>query len=113
MKAVWLDNYSYTEEKTYKAPCCPECSSKWGEGIPILKYGDGYRCINCHKAPELDDEMKSWLDARSEMKTEVADCILGCGGKGTVEEKYRRDRITLEWRMSGSVCKCCGMKIVV
>lgn len=125
MKAEWQTDYDFHEDKCFKRPCCPECCKEYGDGVPIIKDGDIYRCINCGEEFDLDPDMKEWIDKRSETKTEYADCpkvefehdgkkmSFGCGGKSCVEQHYIRNPITLEWRLAGSVCKNCKQRIIV
>lgn len=118
MRAVWGIGYDFHADKRYNLPCCPECEE------PIGKFlDDEYRCYSCGEVVEVTDEkMKEWLKIRGETKTEYHDCLklvldggvtLGCDGKNCVETHYRRNPVTLEWQVMGSVCKNCGMRSIV
>ena len=57
-----------------------------------------------------------WVEEYDEFKIKTEDCTFslhGCGGKNCVEARYRRKSGTMEWQLASSICKKCGLKIIV
>lgn len=108
MKAVWGIDYDYITDETFRRPMCPQCDA------PVVKNTEdgSYGCVSCEEEIELDDDMREWIDVRSEVKIEHEDCML-CGGKNTVETHYVRNRIDLGWIAAWGECKNCGSKFIV
>lgn len=108
MKAEWGIDYDYMADKISRRPMCPQCDA------PIVKNTeDGtYGCVSCNEEVELDDDMREWIDVRSETKVEYEGCMC-CNGKNTVEAHYVRDKITLGWIAAWGECKNCGSKFIV
>lgn len=119
LKAVWITDYDYRTDKTYKRPGCPDCEEAIG------RFRNVYKCYNCGAAVEVEDEeMKVWFSVREEKKKEFHDCIrhkpingvskaIGCGGKKCVETIYTRNPVTLKWQAAYGKCLRCGMSFMV
>lgn len=105
-QAVWITEYDYITDKLYKCPGCPDCKEQIG------RFRNVYKCYNCGTAVNVDDKaMKEWFYRQEEIKTEYGDCA--CGGKNCVTIHYRRNPVTLEWQISCSKCKKCGITVIV
>ena len=103
MKAEWILDYDMHTDKCYRRPGCPKCNAPVGY--------DG-KCFSCQKEYEIDVAMRVWLNATNEEKVEKDDCIK-CGGKGTMENHFVRNAVTLEWQTAYGHCEKCGMRFIV
>ena len=112
---VWEIDYDFKKDKCFRRPMHKECYA------PVVLDEGKYICIGCGQEMELTPDMIEWISERAGVKIEHSDCEewefegkkMGCGGKGTVEEHYMKNPITLEWQFCFSECKKCGNKIMV
>lgn len=106
MKAIWGHEYDWRKDEIYDCPVCPKCKEEVG------KIKGKYICFACGQEVEIPEDMIDWLKIREETKTETTDCYR-CGGKDCLESHYMRNPVSLEWQLMNSVCKSCGMKVIV
>lgn len=108
MKAEWLEDTK--RDKTFKRPCCPECSKEYG-AVPVVYDSGRYVCLNCKREVELDKKQKKWVDDMRRTRTKIQKC-LSCGSYKFIM-KQRRDPVTRKWTNSSGKCSNCGMKMIV
>lgn len=107
IKAEWITEYDMHNDEVYKCPGCEKCYA------PVFKIDGKYLCCSCGEEAELDTDMIEYFKPREETKTEMKDCLFGCGGKACVETHFMRNPVTLKWQVMGGVCKNCGIRFMV
>lgn len=112
MNIVWRLEYDFCEDKTYKSPCCEECSDKHSEAVPVWLREDGLcECVNCHQTAEPDEKQRQWLLERQGTKVTTEKCFT-CG-KDTMETHYYKNKVTKEWQTAWGTCTNCGSRFIV
>lgn len=107
IKAVWGLGFDYRTDSLYDEPQHEDCHAPvdWDD------ESGKYVCLGCGEEAEVDDDMKKWIEERSETMTETDTCF-SCGQKTMVTYKYK-NFVTLEWETGHGECTNCGVRFIV
>lgn len=105
IKAEWITDYDYRNDKCYKAVGHKECYA------PIFEFNGIYKCVCCGKEARLNLAQRIWYERRKGTKIKTEKCF-GCG-KRTMKVMYRRNHMTRKWECGNGECNDCGIKFIV